>query len=187
MRLLEDVDAVHVVDVWGAARDIDRKPPTVTLAPMTDDDYAAYTAAANETYARVVSEAGGRPYQEVLPEAAALRQSLLPAGPRTPGHRLFRVLDEHGVAAGVLWVGPSSSDPTQAWVLDVELEPGARGRGLGRATMLAAEDVARSLGFASIGLNVFATNARAEALYRSLGYRPERSQLRKPLPPSRGA
>jgi molybdopterin-guanine dinucleotide biosynthesis protein A/ribosomal protein S18 acetylase RimI-like enzyme len=194
MRLLEDVDAVHVdavhvdvvhvVDVWGAARDIDRKPPSVTLAPMTPDDYATYAATVDGAYAREVAEATGRPYAEVLPEAEALQRSLLPAGPDTPGHRLHRVLDAHGVAVGILWVGPSSTDPRQAWVFDIELEPAARGRGLGRAAMLAAEDVARSLGFTSIGLNVFAANSRAAALYRSLGYRLERSQLRKPLPPT---
>jgi hypothetical protein len=59
-----------------------------------------------------------------------------------------------------------------AFLYDIELAPATRGRGLGRATMLAAEDAARELGADRIRLNVFGHNTAARRLYESLGYRP---------------
>jgi ribosomal protein S18 acetylase RimI-like enzyme len=66
-------------------------------------------------------------------------------------------------------------------VYDVHIDEAFRGRGLGRATMLAAEDVVRSEGFGRIALNVFGGNDRAEQLYRSLGYGVDSTQLSKSL------
>ena len=45
-----------------------------------------------------------------------------------------------------------------------------RGRGIGRALMLAAEAWARDAGVRKLTLGVFADNERARRLYRSLGY-----------------
>ncbi len=64
---------------------------------------------------------------------------------------------------------PQSTE-VEGYVFDVELLPAARGRGLGRATMLAAHDAARSLGATVMRLNVFGHNGTAMALYESLGY-----------------
>lgn len=53
---------------------------------------------------------------------------------------------------------------------DVFVAKAARGRGLARALMHAAEDHARALGCAKMTLEVNTDNAPALALYRSLGY-----------------
>ena len=48
--------------------------------------------------------------------------------------------------------------------------------------MLAAEDVfARRGPTGIVALNVFGWNTRAQALYRSLGYRTDATQMSKPL------
>jgi ribosomal protein S18 acetylase RimI-like enzyme len=47
--------------------------------------------------------------------------------------------------------------------------------------MLLAEELARSHGATTIGLNVFGQNHIARGLYTSLGYREQAVQMRKPL------
>lgn len=54
--------------------------------------------------------------------------------------------------------------------LGVTVAASHRGRGLGRALMLAAEDWARAQGIERITLSVFADNHNARGLYESLGY-----------------
>jgi ribosomal protein S18 acetylase RimI-like enzyme len=68
-----------------------------------------------------------------------------------------------------------------AYVFDIAIEEAERGKGLGRATMLAAEEYVRRQGQAEIGLNVFGFNEPARALYESLGYHVVAVQMRKQL------
>jgi ribosomal protein S18 acetylase RimI-like enzyme len=68
-----------------------------------------------------------------------------------------------------------------AWVSEVEVAEGERGQGHGRALMLLAERECLAAGVRDLGLNVFADNAPANALYRSLGYRTFRTSLLKYL------
>jgi hypothetical protein len=74
-------------------------------------------------------------------------------------------------------------DGREAYLFDIELVPEARGRGLGRATMLAAEQTARSLGATRMGLNVFGHNTVAARLYDSLGYLVVGEVLTRPVEP----
>jgi len=64
-------------------------------------------------------------------------------------------------------------------VYDIEIDPEHRGRGLGRDTMLLAEEEARLRGRRRIKLNVFARNTVARALYRSLGFEEMAVQMAK--------
>jgi len=96
---------------------------------------------------------------------------------------LLRVLDDRGEPVGVLWVGPHPRKAGAGWVWDVEIDEAHRGRGHGRAAMLAAEEIARSEGWAELGLNVFGPNRRAKALYDSLGYEVVSTSMTKPLSP----
>lgn len=57
----------------------------------------------------------------------------------------------------------------------------ARGQGLARTLIGAAEEWARGRGYAGITLNVFDANQRAAALYRRQGYAPETVHYIKPL------
>lgn len=64
----------------------------------------------------------------------------------------------------------------------------ARGKGVARALIEAAELWARRRGYANVTLNVFARNTRAAAVYQKLGYSPETLHYIKPLdlPATRG-
>jgi ribosomal protein S18 acetylase RimI-like enzyme len=100
------------------------------------------------------------------------------AAPRT---WILRVLTGDGEDAGWLWLGPHPHRADGVFVYDIEVDEAFQGRGLGRATMIAAEELAREAGLRHIGLNVFGWNSRAEGLYRSLGYGVDWTNMSKPL------
>jgi ribosomal protein S18 acetylase RimI-like enzyme len=106
---------------------------------------------------------------------------LLPDGMSTPGHHFWTVLSG-AEDVGSLWVRVRVlPHETEAYVYEVEVVPAARGQGLGRATMLAAEEQARARGADVLRLNVFGHNAAAIGLYESLGYTVVRAALTKEL------
>lgn len=128
-------------------------------SPQSVAGFAAQQVAAGLVAATEASTAAEKAFADLLPDGLA-----------TPGHHLWTVRageDE----VGDLWlrVRPLSAE-VEAYVFDVELVPEARGKGLGRATMLAAEDAARGLGATVMRLNVFGHNRPAVRLYESLGY-----------------
>ncbi|HEY7781211.1 MAG TPA: GNAT family N-acetyltransferase [Ktedonobacterales bacterium] len=74
-------------------------------------------------------------------------------------------------------------DPTQrrAFVYDIEINEGYRGKGYGKAAMLAVESAVRPMGAAHIDLSVFGYNTTARRLYEGLGYEPIAIGMRKVL------
>ena len=70
---------------------------------------------------------------------------------------------------------------TEAFIYDIVIDEDRRGRGYGRATMLACVARARELGAQSIGLHVFGDNAVARGLYTSLGFVETNVQMSLPL------
>jgi len=141
--------------------------PDIRLVPKTAEDTAAWLPIAMAAYEAARIRAGDTPEQAVAARRLS-EQQFFPDGRLVEGHFLFTV-EVDGEDAGWLWIGPSS-DPTSWWVWDVAVHEAFRGRGIGRATMLLAEDVARSQGAASMRLNVFAYNTPAIRLYDGLGY-----------------
>jgi GNAT superfamily N-acetyltransferase len=118
-------------------------------------------------------------------EAAAARAErsaaeAFPDGTVAEGNWVFAVEDGEGTRVGVLWLGePFDREADSLWVYDIEIDEDHRGRGLGRDTMLLAEEEARRLGRGRIKLNVFARNAVARALYLSLGFEENAIQMSK--------
>jgi ribosomal protein S18 acetylase RimI-like enzyme len=141
--------------------------PDIRLVPKTDEQTAAWLPVAMAAYEAARIRAGDTPEQAVAARHLSEDQ-FFPGGRLIDGHLLFTV-ESDGEDAGWLWIGPSS-DPSSWWVWDVAVHEEFRGRGIGRATMLLAEDVARSQGARSIRLNVFAYNEPAIRLYDALGY-----------------
>jgi len=156
-------------------------PPTVRLRPMTEEEYDAFRIRGVQLYADDLARSRG------LSPAAARQASeetfdRTLAGAAAPDRTwVLRVLDDSDAAVGWLWLGPHPFREDGVFVYDVEIAEEHQGRGLGRATMLAAEDLAREAGLKYIQLNVFGWNTRAESLYRSLGYITLATQMGKPL------
>lgn len=154
---------------------------TVTTRPMTDEEYADYRRRSVPVYAAELQRSRGYG----LDAAMASSEETFPAtlAQASQGERtwLLRVLDDSEVPVGWLWLGPDPYRDNGLFVYDVEIDEPHRGRGLGRGAMLAAEQIARDAGLTSLGLNVFGWNHAAEALYRSLGYGVDSTQMSKAL------
>ena len=69
----------------------------------------------------------------------------------------------------------------QAFIAYMAVEPSARGRGVGRALLLAAEDIARENGLPYLTLMVTEDNAAARTLYAASGFTTERRMMTKAL------
>jgi ribosomal protein S18 acetylase RimI-like enzyme len=154
---------------------------TVTLRPMTAQEYDDYRTYAIPMYAGDLVRARGMAPEEahknsVETFAATLDEALAP-----DRSWLFRVLTSSGEPAGWLWLGPHPFRLDAAFVYDIEIDETHQGQGLGRATMLAAEEVARKAGLTTLTLNVFGWNQQAEGLYRSLGYEVDATTMSKSL------
>jgi ribosomal protein S18 acetylase RimI-like enzyme len=151
---------------------------TVTLRPLTEEEYAGYRARSVPMYADELVRSKGISREEAEENSATTFPATVADVLADEGASISRVLaDDEPV--GWLWLAPAGAD--SLFVYDIEIDEPHRGRGLGRATMLAAEDVARAAGRRFVRLNVFGWNTSAQALYRSLGYRTDAIQMSKPL------
>lgn len=80
----------------------------------------------------------------------------------------FLVVDRDGEPAGRLYLDCS----TEQWhIIDIGLLPEWRGRGMGSALLSAIQREAGRAGATAVLLSVEQHNARAQALYRNLGFR----------------
>jgi len=142
---------------------------STVLRAMTQAEFDAWLPLAKTGYAADISGAGADD------EAARVKAErdfpqLLPDGLASKGQDLYTV-EHDGDAVGMLWVAERQDDFGRSlFVYDVQIDEAHRGRGLGRAAMLLAEQEAQRRGIDRVTLNVFGGNDVARSLYRSLGY-----------------
>lgn len=106
-----------------------------------------------------------------LPLARAFLHARLAAG-----DSLVYLAEDEGAAVGFVQLYPLFSStaprPGRIWLLnDLYVVPAARGRGVGRRLMDRARQLAEETGAETIELATARSNATAQALYESLGYR----------------
>ena len=149
----------------------------MTLRPISATEYAHWKDRAAESFAAGIGPARGLTPDEALKLAHEETAKLLPDGPATANHLIWIAwADDEQV--GSLWVSTKSRIP---FVYGIEVDGGQRGKGYGRAIMLAGEEECRRLGHNHLDLNVFGNNSAAIALYESLGYTVTSQQMRKEL------
>jgi ribosomal protein S18 acetylase RimI-like enzyme len=155
----------------------------VRLRPMREDEFLAFLAASKAGYADDIERNGHWSHEDAQKKAEEDFAATLPRGLSTEGHYIRVVEDEDSdEAVGWLWFGERKRrDFDVAWIFDITIDEHARGRGFGRAAMLALEEEVRALGLTHIDLNVFGGNERARSLYRSLGYREDAVLMGKEL------
>jgi ribosomal protein S18 acetylase RimI-like enzyme len=114
-----------------------------------------------------------------------LNAALLPQGLETPDHFLFEVAaDDDGPTVGYAWLAIERRLGTvSAYIYNIEIKSEHRRHGHATQALQALESVAAAAGATSIGLNVFAHNTGAQALYRQLGYQLTNMNMRKSLQP----
>lgn len=151
----------------------------VVLRSMTAEEYAAYYDCSIRGFAEQMVELGGQQDAEAAwAESERQMLMLMPDGLGTEGQHLL-VAESEGERVGIVWVGARQDRADLWWVWDLEIDEGFRGRGLGRAAMLAAEAYVKERGVDRLGLNVFGGNAAAIALYDDLGYGVDAQQMSK--------
>ncbi|MDH6126976.1 GNAT family N-acetyltransferase [Kitasatospora sp. GP82] len=159
-------------------------PAGLSARPIGEVEYPDWLAAAKAGYLHDLC-ASGLTEQQARAKSDTDHQHLLPQGHATRDVALRRLYDAEGTPLGTLWVALHQSalpdGAPLAWVMTVEVEPGQRGRGYGRALMLLAERECLAAGVRDIGLNVFSSNTVATGLYDSLGYRVTKRVLGKSL------
>ncbi|QHC66247.1 GNAT family N-acetyltransferase [Rathayibacter sp. VKM Ac-2759] len=153
---------------------------TVSLSPLSASALAAWMQAQRAEYITDRIRSGDD-------EAAATRnadasyEKYFPGGAPAPGHDVLVILDRER-PVGTIWLGPHPSDLDGVfWVWDVQVDAAERGRGVGRAAMLLAEEHVAARGGSALALNVFGFNTAARGLYESLGYETTAVQMRKEL------
>lgn len=101
-----------------------------------------------------------------------------------PECSIFVAEEPEGVVAGFVFSTTRRDYFTgkpQAHIEVVTVLDSARGKGVARSLIEAAEGWARDRGYSYVTLNVFANNLRASAVYQRLGYSPETVHYIKPL------
>jgi GNAT superfamily N-acetyltransferase len=146
------------------------RPVSVRLADYADAADAARVVTLLDSYARDPM-GGGKPLSEDV------RSRLVPGLAAHPG--AFSLLafesDEGaegrplGLANCITGFSTFAARPLVN-IHDMAVLPEARGKGVGRALMLAVEEEARARGACKITLEVLSGNATAKGLYASLGY-----------------
>ncbi len=101
-----------------------------------------------------------------------------------PGTRTVVACDADGTPVGYLMVRPDTeyfSGEARAYIERLATTAAAEGTGVGRQLMAWAEAWARSEGFRTIALDVFANNARARRFYGRNGYEEDFLQMVRTL------
>ncbi len=142
------------------------------LRPMEDEEYGPYLQVLRDAYVRDILGSGLMDRADAETKVEADIDALLSEGPKTPDAYLYVIEDDVGSAVGYVWLARQRDQVGKpiAFVYDIWIHEGSRGRGLGRSAMVALEEEVRSLGLDRIHLNVFGHNTPARRLYKSLGY-----------------
>jgi ribosomal protein S18 acetylase RimI-like enzyme len=142
----------------------------VRLDPMTPEEYAEYHRDAVLVYAEAHVSAKSLPPEGARQRAIDEYAELLPEGAATPGHHLYTARNGDR-KIGMIWFAERPHGAGRvAYLYDIKVEPGLRGRGHGEALMRAMEHEVRSAGLKTVRLQVFGNNSVARSLYRKLGY-----------------
>ncbi len=143
-------------------------PAGVSVRPMAQAEYDDWYPHMVAGYGQSFVDAGVLTPEEARVRAVEQTESLLPEGLATAGHE-FVSLTDHGKPVGVIWLR-HGLEPGRSFVFEVEVHEEQRGKGYGKALMIAGEAASLAAGSSSLGLYVFGHNTVARTLYEKLGY-----------------
>ncbi|WP_433367578.1 GNAT family N-acetyltransferase [Actinoplanes sp. CA-142083] len=155
----------------------------VELIDLTPDELEARRPAMAANFARDVVQNFGVDPDRALGQSAHQISAGLPDGVATEGQLLRKAVDG-GDEVGFLWMSmPGTVYPDMAWLSEIEVADGLRGRGYGSRMIEAAEADLSARGVKRIGLHVFGHNVGARRLYQRLGYRIMSQVRARPIVP----
>ncbi len=145
----------------------------VDLVPLSSEEIDAFLERQIAEYAEEKRRAGhwsGADAQELSRKSV---MAVVGPDPMKGDHRFFKGTSEDGACVGWIWVGlpPGEFHLQRArWLYQILVEEDSRGRGFGRAMLVALEDLLSGAGVEALHLNVFKWNLVARSLYDSMGY-----------------
>jgi ribosomal protein S18 acetylase RimI-like enzyme len=142
------------------------------LVTMPAEAFDKYIAAAIKGYAEQNTLSGRWPASLAQELSRTEHEKLLPQGLATKDNYFFEIQSpEQNCVVGSVWVAViERTGVRMGYVYDVKIDESYRRQGHATRAFRALESFIQSLGLATIGLNVFAYNTGAKALYESLGY-----------------
>lgn len=154
--------------------------PELRLRPMRADELAAFLPRGEEGYRRQLVEFAGAADDEAREKAARDYAAVFPGGRVQDDHFALVVETADGRSVGYV-VYALRAQGRKAWLYELEIDEPERGRGYGREALRLFEEHARARGVLEVGLNVFAGNELARALYRRSGWREQSVWMIKSL------
>ena len=153
----------------------------LTLEPMTKAQFSEFMEVILPPY--VAERAAADHVSTDVAERYARDQHarLLPDGHLTAGHRFLCMVstnNDQPVGGVWLWIDIGNK---QAFLYNITVFPRHRRRGFASDALVLVEEMVRSAGCTTLGLNVFSSNDGAIALYRKLGFSAVSSYWNKPL------
>ena len=152
----------------------------ITLTPMSKSTQDEYFRRTWEAYRDDIIKAGIT-LEQAEENVKQTQESVLTNGILNSNQYIFDV-NFNEIKIGILWLVHRVEIKEGNWyIYDIEIEEGERGKGLGKLTMLAAENFVKSQRGDTLGLNVFGFNIAARKLYESLGYETLAIQMKKEI------
>ncbi|HOJ02110.1 MAG TPA: GNAT family N-acetyltransferase [Anaerolineaceae bacterium] len=153
----------------------------IKLEEMSPGDFDNYLLCSIPHYVQELEATGEFTAEQAEEYAQRQFQELLPDGLASPGQYFFNILDdERGCKVGIVWVNvKTENDKTSAFIYDLEVKDGERGKGFAAHTMLQVDEFSKEKGATEICLHVFANNVIAFHLYEKLGYRIRKTFYKK--------
>ena len=154
--------------------------PDVAFEHMTDAEFRDFMELILPPYAAERAVADHMPLDAAERFAREQHDRLLPNGHETAGHRFLRIVAEGTPAVGGLWLWIDDASE-QAFLYNITIFAPYRHQGFASAALSLVERLCRDSGCRALGLNVFASNEAALALYRKVGFRSVASYWNKAL------
>jgi RimJ/RimL family protein N-acetyltransferase len=140
------------------------------LRPMNEAEYQHLRRLNYENYPRDRARNLGTPLEQEQEVATEQLDQLLADGLQSPHHRFWVLVESDDSVLGYIWASVDQKHGS-AFIFYIIIEEAQRGKGYGKLALDLLEDELRSLGIKRVGLNVFADNTVAQALYEKQGYR----------------
>lgn len=154
----------------------------VELLPMSEDQFQSYLERAVHRYALENIKAGYRTDEDAERRSREDHLRLLHLGLDTPCNYLFVIKDRAcGEEVGALWLKVEDDGRPVGFIYDIFLEEAHRGKGLGKASIRAVEELAKEKGLRALYLHVFAHNPVAVHLYQGAGFKVKSMNMEKRL------
>jgi ribosomal protein S18 acetylase RimI-like enzyme len=144
----------------------------VKLQNMNKEDFDEYLMNAIIEYAKEKVKAGTWAEEESIKLSEEAFGKIISNGLETENIYFYTVIDpDTEIKVGYLWFKVFQQLTfREAFLFDIIIYDKYQGKGYGKATMIAFEEIAKELKLDKLSLHVFGHNHRAYELYKKLGF-----------------